>query len=377
MQLRKKYIQRKIVKAAETSPNKNKSRNLGKEKLDQNNNQSLYLNKVLQQNLGSQKADSNYPPFRENISNFHSNIQNILSNDERRKKAMKYVIDMRNRKIQISPFYERNNRTRNNDDIGSLNFSSNDNARFKTLNDDLYNSRQRRKIRLDIKKKKDNNILPSYSTNTNVYKKINYGREPLTNEYIIKDNQAESRPYSGFNRYLKNIQAVTPDKRIKVNRINKTFYDLDNNNYAKPMTGRSTSNKNNNDLYNNLTNNYNSYRKSSKYPQTHRQYYYPKRNITDNLDYQNKRDRDNNKLFNREEYFDNEDRDENDDYNYNEYDDDLNEDDNIDNSGMRNNIMIDDDNGNEKIVYKSPKYDEYNQYEYDNSDNYANNDKKK
>ena len=82
MQLRKKYIQRKIVKAAETSPNKNKSRNLGKEKLAQNNNQSLYLNKVLQQNLGSQKADSNYPPFRENISNFHSNIQNILSNDE-------------------------------------------------------------------------------------------------------------------------------------------------------------------------------------------------------------------------------------------------------------------------------------------------------
>ena len=66
---------------------------------------------------------------------------------------MKYVIDMRNRKIQISPFYERNNRTRNNDENGNLNFSSNDNAGFKTLNDELINSRQRRKIRIDIKKK--------------------------------------------------------------------------------------------------------------------------------------------------------------------------------------------------------------------------------
>ena len=96
------------------------------------NNQSLYLNKVLQKNLGIEATDSNFPNFKENITNFHSNLQNILSNEERRQKAMKYVIDMRNRKIQVSPALDKNNHTRNvdlNDDY------NNNNAFSKTIND--------------------------------------------------------------------------------------------------------------------------------------------------------------------------------------------------------------------------------------------------
>jgi hypothetical protein len=157
MQLRKKYVQRKIINNAEATPDMPNSRNVRKDylsKLEQNNNQSLYLNKVLQKNLGPKKADSNYPYFKENISNFHSNIQNILSNEERRQKAMKYVIDMRNRKLQISPANDRNNPSRNNDEF---NYSTN-NGHYKTLGDDFYYSKQRKRHRTDALRPEYNNI---------------------------------------------------------------------------------------------------------------------------------------------------------------------------------------------------------------------------
>ena len=46
------------------------------------NNQSVYLHKILLKNLGNQSPEKNFPNYKENIENFQSSIQNIFSNEE-------------------------------------------------------------------------------------------------------------------------------------------------------------------------------------------------------------------------------------------------------------------------------------------------------
>ena len=336
------------------------------------NNQSLYLNKVLQKNLGIEATDSNFPNFKENITNFHSNLQNILSNEERRQKAMKYVIDMRNRKIQVSPALDKNNHTRNvdlNDDY------NNNNAFSKTINDGFYDAKKRNKNGME-------NLYQEY-TNTNyknnIYKNKYYGRD-LQKDYSGNKYNNANKPYRGYNIYTHYMQPVSPDKLIKVNKnLFEQKYNAGNDNNRNigrdPNIGRSESKNNNyNDIKNNYINNniykkLRTYRDPVNYPQMNKQYYYS-RNKSDNLY---------NKNFNNYNDFDNyDDRDENEDYNNynNEYEDDLNEENNdlednllndYNNSGMRK-MIIDNDNDNENILYKSPKYEIYND-EYDNENN--------
>jgi uncharacterized protein YpuA (DUF1002 family) len=76
--------------------NKNASMDLINKK-SQEEGHSIYLNKILQKNLGMKRADADFPNFKENITNFQTSIQNILSNEESRQKAMRYVIGMRNK----------------------------------------------------------------------------------------------------------------------------------------------------------------------------------------------------------------------------------------------------------------------------------------
>jgi hypothetical protein len=122
-----------------------------------------------------------------------------------------------------------------------FNYSTN-NGHYKTLGDDFYYSKQRKRNRTDALRPDYNNIS---NYNQTVYKRIYYGKEPKDDYLKI----SESRPYASYNHFTNKAQAITPDKRIKVNKINKTFYDIDNNNYGKTKTGRSTSNKNNIELY--------------------------------------------------------------------------------------------------------------------------------
>ena len=112
--------------------------------------ESVYLNKILKKNLGPKRADSDFPNFKENIPNFHSSIQNILSNEENREKAMKYVINMRSRRdeISLSPFDPRNNnnnKSRNLKNISNKNSNADYIKPFNTANEGFFEKEKRKK----------------------------------------------------------------------------------------------------------------------------------------------------------------------------------------------------------------------------------------
>ena len=61
-------------------------------------NKNIYVNKILKESLGKTQPENER---NENLPNFHSNIRNILSNEEKREKAIKYIVDMRKTLILI------------------------------------------------------------------------------------------------------------------------------------------------------------------------------------------------------------------------------------------------------------------------------------
>ena len=65
---------------------------------------NIYLNKILQKNLGSQRITIDQANLRENMHNFQSSIQSILANEESRQRAKNYVLNMRSKKGQLSPY---------------------------------------------------------------------------------------------------------------------------------------------------------------------------------------------------------------------------------------------------------------------------------
>ena len=154
MRLRKNRIPKNNplnpVKTNKEIPSIKKSeKNISMNVLTQRNqNESVYLNKILKKNLGTKKATSDFPNFKENIPNFHSSIQNILSNEENREKAMKYVINMRSRRgdISISPFDSRyNNKSRNIRNVNGNNSNTNYINPFQTINQGFYEEEKRKK----------------------------------------------------------------------------------------------------------------------------------------------------------------------------------------------------------------------------------------
>ena len=172
----------------------------------------IYLNKILQKNLGIQKATIDQTNFQKNIPNFQSSIQSILANEETRQKAKNYVLQMRNRQGQNSPSKFPNDILRNKD----ITFS-------KTNYEGFYDIRQTKNY---------GDILQNNSNSKN----NNYTGREMKRNVIFK----EKVPYPENNNYININEHVTPDKFIKVNKLNK---------YNDEIPTYSPSEGNNNNIY--------------------------------------------------------------------------------------------------------------------------------
>ena len=177
--------------------NKNISMDMIPSKLQ---NQSVYLNKILLKNLGTQPPETNFPNFNENIENFQTSIQNIFSNEEKRQKAMKYVINMRSKKGNLSPFElgeNKRNSKNNNININNINIFS------KTINDGFYDSN----IHKNELTEKFDNQDNDYNLKNNKYL-IRNKYLAKKNGYLSQDNkisQIQLKRYTGFNIYSNNM----------------------------------------------------------------------------------------------------------------------------------------------------------------------------
>ena len=151
MRLRKTKISKNPIKntnskiSIKRAPLQNKIANKNAaNKKNQEEGHSIYLNKILQKNLGMKRADADFPNFKENISNFQSSIKNILSSEENRKKSMKYIIGLRNKSrgsSNKSPFVINKEDMRNAYETNNKNVAAN--ILSKTINDGFYDPGQR------------------------------------------------------------------------------------------------------------------------------------------------------------------------------------------------------------------------------------------
>ena len=161
-----------------------------------NNSPNIYLHKILLKNLGEQTPQTNFPNFKENIQNFQTSIQNIFSNEENRQRAMKYVINMRSKRGNLSPFEfkeERGDEQNNNININNINIFS------KTINDGFYTS-------------SNNKNTPTYKSRDN---KIN--------------QKAKFKPYKGFNIYSNNLDQFIPENTLINNKKNNLYEEYQSN----------------------------------------------------------------------------------------------------------------------------------------------------
>ena len=92
---------------------------------------SLYLNRIIQKNMGNTKYSAN-----DNIPTFKSSIQNIFSNEEKRLKAKNYVVGLRNRNNAQSPFQIDENYFSQNSNKNEI-FSGTNYNRFYNKNNNL------------------------------------------------------------------------------------------------------------------------------------------------------------------------------------------------------------------------------------------------
>ena len=220
--------------------NKNASMDLITKK-GQEEGHSIYLNKILQKNLGMKRADTDFPNFKENISNFQSSIQNILSNEESRQKAMRYVIGMRNKSrgaSNASPFVIRNDYSRKVHEANNTNTTPNMFA--KTINDGFYDPRQR-----------NNNLFDNDN--------YNYRYKVLKTDLSNRPKNIIVTPYTGYNIYTNKLEPVTPDKAIRVNKITRYYdeipYQGETNIYVRNNLGTQSigrSNSKNRNIKNNM-----------------------------------------------------------------------------------------------------------------------------
>ena len=182
------------------------------------NNQSVYLHKILLKNLGDQSPDANFPNFKENIENFQSSIQNIFSNEENRQRAMKYVINMRSKRGNLSPFdfHDVRDDKNNNININNINIFS------KTINDGFYDS--------NYKNNPENNdtLRKNYfssNKNSNKNKDKYKGRDKKINpKYRI------NKPYTGFNIYSNKLEQFIPENSLMLEKKNKLYDEYQSNN---------------------------------------------------------------------------------------------------------------------------------------------------
>ena len=193
-------------------PNHHHNKNASMDHISSNhdNNQSIYLHKILLKNLGEQKPQTNFPNFKENIQNFQTSIQNIFSNEENRQRAMKYVINMRSKRGNLSPFElkdERGDEKNNNININNINIFS------RTINDGFYASPNNKKNQAN--KSRDNKI----------------------------SQKTKFKAYKGFNIYSNNLEQFIPENTLIDNKKSKLYEEYQGNNSSSSF--RNNINKNN------------------------------------------------------------------------------------------------------------------------------------
>ena len=328
--------------------NKNASMDLINKK-SQEEGHSIYLNKILQKNLGMKRADADFPNFKENITNFQTSIQNILSNEESRQKAMRYVIGMRNKSrgaSNASPFVIRNDYSRNVHETNNTNTNTNSNMFAKTINDGFYDQRQRK-----------NNMYD----NDNYNYRYNYERN-LKTDLSVRPRNIVVTPYTGYNIYTNKLEPVTPDKAIRVNKVTRYYDEIPyqgetniyvRNNLGTQSTGRS--NSKNRNIQNNMV----TYKNTTTANYASGSRFYNKKPYNDTAENLYMRNAPYNYNDNYDEGDDNEDNVE-----YLEDDDNNQFEPSSENSGMKEVII---DNLNE--IYQSPKYNE----EYNEDNKYSDN----
>ena len=155
---------------------------------------NIYLNKILQKNLGPQISSLEQSGLKDNLSNFQSNIRNILANEETRQKAKNFVLGMRYRREQNSPFAQQSD------------FNKNRNNMSRTNYDGFY-----------AQKPKNNYVIQEniYRNNNNMKKEVIYQQRIISN-----------RPYSGYNNFENRMEPSTPDKTTKYNKKNNYYEEM-------------------------------------------------------------------------------------------------------------------------------------------------------
>ena len=230
-----------------------------------NKSKNIYLNKILQKNFGDQKLPMEPSHFKENYPNFQANIQNILADEESRQKAKNFVLRMRNKQVN-SPLtkseYNRNN--------------------YSKTYYDFYDYNKKKGV-VDIAQERSN------------YKSKNYQKSAKKD---FNNNQIQ---YSNNKNYIDTNDQRTPDRYIKVNKINKYYEEMPfnpgegnayiRNNLGNKANSRVVFNPNNVNYLNNnnINNNVNSMKNANtSYPlgSTKKQLvYYHKKPYVDNSQY--------------------------------------------------------------------------------------------
>ena len=359
--------------------NKNKKMNINSKN---DKNKSIYVNKILKKSLGKNHPDNE---ISENLPNFNSNIRNILSNEENREKAIKYIVSMRKRQRTISPPFFKSNY------LGIYNINDIYNNKinplfYKTSNEGFYSTKNRRKKnKLEQLIFQDNNtldysfnnydIIDNNNYNNKRYKKMIYNNKlkNLKNNYQVI---TPSTPYIGSHLNPNTVDLIMPGKIIRVNKTNKNNIKVpyllevkniyEKNGMSRANTCRLLSNYSQKKIINS-NNNINVKRNSVNYPKN-------QRNCNKIILYEDNYDKiykinsnryDNPHLNN---YYDSyNEEDENEEYNYMninqniEYANGSNDNnDSDDNSSNDNNSQLKEvivDNINE--IYQTPEYEEY------------------
>ena len=358
--------------------NKNKKININSTK---NKNKNIYVNKILKESLGKTHPENE---INENFPNFHSNIRNILSNEENREKAIKYIVDMRKKQRKLSPSFPKSNYLEiyNKND----NFNNKLNSLYyKTSNEGFYSTKSRRKKnKLDQLIFQDNNsidysfnnctIIDNNNYNNKRYKKNNKLKNIKNNYQVI----TPSTPYIGSYLSPNKVDLIMPEKIIRVNKNNKNIVKIpylsearniyEKNGMTRANTYRVLPNYSYKKIINS-SNNINVKRNTVNYPQNQRSH---NKKILFEDNYDNIYKINNNPIDNPHlnNYYDSyNEEDENEEYNYNymnnnqniEYvDGSKDNNDSDDNTSNDNNSQLKEvvvDNINE--IYQTPEYEEY------------------
>ena len=356
MRVKREKISQNYIKNSNKQPKIYHVKTGSMDMISTSNSKSIYLNKILQKNLGTQKANIDQANFQKNFPNFQSSIQNILANEETLQKAKNFVLQMRNKQGQNSPISFHNDYLRNK----NINLSKTNYNRF-------YDTNHNKNLDDIFQDKNYNNRNFRNNSNTSRDNK----REVLYKQKIS---------YPEFNNYININDQNIPDKVIRVNKIDKCYEEKpsispnknnnNNNIYFKSNLGinrnhsRGVFNYNNLKMnnINNISNNVNKYKSSNtNYPlsSNKRQAYYNNKQYTDiypnkNL-YNNIYNNSNNNIYN-----DDNDLEEGFIENFENNQNETNSASENDNSGLREIII---DNINE--IYQSPEIlnrnnDDYN-----------------